>query len=220
MSDPQEAGASREVGRSRSAPTVPLGEICDVQSGMPALKPEQYAAEGLPVIHPVDLVDHRLTASPSRHVPAEEAERLRRYAVTAGDLLMTRSGTVGRVALTTPDEQGWLHGPSLIRLRVRTPESVDPQYLLAFLSSSASQEWIGRAAAGSTIQHLSMRLLAELPVRLPGLAEQRRVGRTLRALDEKIRAHEAVVRATRALRGALTDTMTTGDVHDSDASDR
>ncbi|MGJ7415023.1 restriction endonuclease subunit S [Streptomyces cinereoruber] len=198
----------------------PLVDICDIQSGMPALKPDQYADEGLPVAHPADLIDHRLRESPSRHVPTEDAERLKRYAVTTGDLLITRSGTVGRVALVTPSEEGWLNGPALIRLRVRSADSVDPEYLLAFLVSSIAQEWIRRAAAGSTIQHLSMRLLAELPVRLPSLPEQRRAGRMLRALDEKIRAHQDVVHATRVLRDALVDTMTSGDAHGTGAEDR
>ncbi|WP_338494869.1 restriction endonuclease subunit S [Streptomyces sp. SJL17-4] len=214
---------AQQASRSREDRTVPLGEVCDIQSGMPALKPDEYAAEGLPVIQPADLVGHRLTASPSRHVSVEDADRLARYAVAVGDLLMTRSGTVGRVALTTPDEQGWLSGPSLIRLRVHAAGPADPEYLLAFLASSAAQRWILRATAGSTIQHLSMRMLAELPVRLPGLPEQQRVGRMLRALDEKIRAHEDVVRATRALRDALVDTMTSDDApdaHDAGAGDR
>ncbi|MEU3748251.1 MULTISPECIES: restriction endonuclease subunit S [Streptomyces] len=220
MNQAQDAGAARQEGRSGEGRRVLLGEICDIQSGMPALKPGQYVAEGLPVVHPVDLVGHRLTDSPSRHVPVEDAERLGRYAVADGDLLMTRSGTVGRVARATSDEQGWLNGPSLIRLRVREREYVDPDYLLACLASSAGQEWIRRAAAGSTIQHLSMRLLADLPVHLPGAPEQRRVGRTLKVLEEKIRAHEDVVRATRALRDALTDEMTSGGAHGVGAVDR
>ncbi|MET9932146.1 MULTISPECIES: restriction endonuclease subunit S [unclassified Streptomyces] len=198
---------------------MPLVDICDIQSGMPALKPDQYADEGLPVVHPADLIDHRLRESPFRHVPTEDAERLKKYALTSGDLLITRSGTVGRVALVTPGEEGWLNGPALIRLRVRS-DSVDPEYLLAFLVSSPAQEWIRRAAAGSTIQHLSMRLLAELPVRLPSLQEQRRAGRMLTALNEKIRAHQDVVHATRVLRDALVDTMTSGDVHGAGSEDR
>ncbi|QEV33974.1 restriction endonuclease subunit S [Streptomyces cinereoruber] len=194
------------------AGTVPLSELCHIQGGMPGLKPDQYADAGLPVVRPVDLGSHRVTSSPSRHITVEDALRWRNYALVAGDLLMTRSGTVGRVAQVTPDEEGWLCGPSLIRLRTGASGSVDPGYLLAFLSSTPAQDWIRSAVVGSTgVQHLSIRLLGELPVRLPPLEEQRRVGRVLGALDEKIRAHEDVVRATRVLREALADTMTAGE---------
>ncbi len=190
-----------------------LADLCDIQIGL-VVRPEEFREVGVPVVGARDLVGHRLTRVPERHLDPDGRRPGRDYRLSAGDVLLTRSGTVGRVALVTEAEQGWLNGPHLIRLRVRDPAAVDSAYLVAYLSAPATQRWFQRVATGSAVQHVSLRMLGQLSVRLPPPAEQHEVGRMLAALDDKVRAHEEVVRATRALRGALADLLTSGDAPD------
>ncbi|MFE7596811.1 restriction endonuclease subunit S [Streptomyces sp. NPDC057494] len=199
--------------RDRIRESRTIAELCDTQIGL-VVRPGEYRETGVPVVGARDIVGHRVTRVPERHVVPDERRVGRDYRLEAGDVLLTRSGTVGRVALVTETEKGWLHGPHLIRLRVRADAELDPEYLATYLSASAAQERFQRVATGSAIQHISMKMLGQLPVRLPPLAEQHEIGRTLAALDEKVRAHEEVVRATGALRSTLADLLTSEDMPD------
>ncbi|MFF0477283.1 restriction endonuclease subunit S [Streptomyces sp. NPDC004284] len=191
----------------------PLVDLCETQIGL-VVRPGEYQETGVPVVGARDIVGHRVTRAPDRYLDSDGRRGGRDYRLKAGDVLLTRSGTVGRVALVTETETGWLNGPHLIRLRVRARAELDPEYLATYLSASAAQGWFQRVATGSAVRHISTKMLGQLPVRLPPLAEQHEIGRTLAALDEKVRAHEEVVRTTRALRGALADLLASGDMPD------
>ncbi|MFE4589382.1 restriction endonuclease subunit S [Streptomyces laurentii] len=187
-----------------------LSALCELMSGMPEQRVGEFGHSGdggVPVVGATDLVEHRIVNPPARTLPMERAGLLTPYALKTGDILMSRSGTVGRVGLVTGREEGWFGGPHVIRLR--PVREADPAYLLAYLSASFAQDWIRRAASGSTgVRHVTLKVLGGLPVRVPPWEEQQRVGRALAALDDKIRAHQEVIRATAELRAALVERMT------------
>ncbi|GAA4787116.1 restriction endonuclease subunit S [Streptomyces ziwulingensis] len=188
--------------------SVRLGEICDIQGGGPAVRTAQQAEEGTPLVRPADLRHQRLPSSPSAMicVDPDRARGLSKYRILANDILVTRTGTVGRVALVTEQESGWLYNTHLFRVRVR--ETVQAPYLMALLSHRDAGEWLERRAAGTTgMRSITLRTLQELQVPLPPPERQSEIGSALRAVDEKIRAHEEVVRATVELRGTLADLL-------------
>ncbi|MER7919502.1 MULTISPECIES: restriction endonuclease subunit S [unclassified Streptomyces] len=187
----------------------PLGEICDIQAGGPALRKGDQVPAGLPVIRPSDLRHRRVSASTVAHLDPERARGLLKYRLDTGDILVTRTGTVGRAALVTEKESGWLYNTHLLRVRANNPSQAP--YLLAFLSDRRVTDWLERRAAGTTgMRSVSIRTLSDLPVSLPPLDRQWEIGAALKAVDEKVRAHEEIVRATTELRETLAELMMTG----------
>ncbi|GAB2879058.1 restriction endonuclease subunit S [Streptomyces mayteni] len=186
---------------------VPLGAVCELRSG---ITPRPAEEGDVPVVRPADL--HRRAVSPAaiRRVSHEMAARLGQYELRSGDIVCTRTGTVGRFALIGEAERGWLYNTQLVRIRP-TPE-VHPPYLLHFLSLRTTGEWIGTRTTKSTIPSIAIRALGELPVPLPSAPEQRAIVTTLTALDEKARAHEEVVRATDRLRETIAELLMTGEL--------
>lgn len=143
------------------------------------------------------------------HVDSQKARALRRYRIAAGDILLTRTGTVGRAGLVTTDEDGWLYNTHLLRVRAHDPAQAP--YLLAFISHRRAADWLDRRAVGTTgMRSITVRTLADLPVSLPPLDRQRDIGAALTAVDEKIRAHEEIVRVTMELRETLSDLLLSG----------
>ncbi|MFB0620938.1 restriction endonuclease subunit S [Streptomyces sp. AGS-58] len=68
-----------------------------------------------------------------------------------------------------------------------------------------------RRAAGTTgMRSATARTLEQPPVSLPPLDRQREIGTALRAVDEKIRAHEEIIRASVELRATLSDLLMSG----------
>ncbi|MBD9701030.1 restriction endonuclease subunit S [Streptomyces caniscabiei] len=196
---------------------APLQDLCASIAAGPAARAEDrghlQADGGTPVVLPRDLDGLRIVPGEAAAVPAipwDRARTLAKYQLAEGDILITRTGTVGRCALVTGEHAGWLLHPNLVRLRLPGKVMVPPAYLAAFLSSAAAQEWIRTRTAGSVIPSLSIRTLGELPVVLPPPAEQETIGATLAALDDKIQAHTEIARATRAYRAVLADALMNG----------
>jgi type I restriction enzyme S subunit len=189
---------------------VPLGEICDIQAGGPAVRRSERTQEGIPLVRPADLRNRRISdRSGMVCVDPGTARGLSKYRVLADDILVTRTGAVGRTALVTVHESGWLYNTHLFRVRAHDP--AQSPYLLAYLSHRTVGDWLERRAAGTTgMRSITVRTLQDLPVALPPLDRQREIGAALRAVDEKIRAHEEIVRVTTDLRETLSGLLLSG----------
>ncbi|MFF9526099.1 restriction endonuclease subunit S [Streptomyces achromogenes] len=187
-----------------------LGDLCSLQVG-PHIRPEERtdADDGVPVVLPRDLVHQRIAPAGRVVLNPAKARLLDRYRLVEGDVLVTRTGTVGRCALVTGEQHQWLY-TQLVRLRLPEPDPVLAAYLTGYLSAGAAQRWMERRSAGATIPSLSLRDLGTLPVLLPPAAEQKAIGETLAALDEKIRVHTEIARTTGEYRGILADLLMAG----------
>lgn len=196
---------------------VPLKELCASLHAGAAVRAQDkgrtQADGGVPVVLPRDLREQRITTAEPAAVPAvpwQRARALEKYLLAEGDILITRTGNVGRLALVTREHGGWLFHPNLVRLRLPDGGPARASYLAAYLSSGTAQEWIRARAAGAVIPSVSIRTLGGLPVPLPPDAEQRAIGAILAALDDKIRAHTEIARATSEYRGLLADALMAG----------
>ncbi|QJS11259.1 N-6 DNA methylase [Streptomyces argyrophyllae] len=191
---------------------VSLGDICEIQGGGPAVRRTERIEAGVPLIRPADLRNRRIVdRSGMMCVDPRTARDLSKYRVLADDILVTRTGAVGRVALVTAQESGWLYNTHLFRVRAHEPAQA--AFLLAYLSRWGAGEWLERRAAGTTgMRSITVRTLHDLPVPLPTLDQQREIGAALHAIDEKIKAHEEIIRATADLREVLSDLLMSGDL--------
>ncbi|GAA4242463.1 hypothetical protein GCM10022254_75560 [Actinomadura meridiana] len=190
---------------------VRLADLCRIQAGPShsLVKKAERAANGVPLVMPAHLQDHRISAEDAVLLSAESARALEKYQIRLGDILIVRTGSVGPTALVTAAEEGWL--PSTNLIRVRPDDGVDPGYLLALLSSPTVQNWIeARSGAASAIPSISAANLGMLPVKLPPPDEQRRIGLAVDALDTQITAHHALARAAETARAALADGLVNG----------
>lgn len=101
--------------------------------------------------------------------------------IKAGWTLITRSGTIGRMAFARPDMEGLACSEDVLRV-VPDPEKIPPGYLYAYLSSKFGVPLIVSGTYGAIIQHIEPEHIADLVV--PRLGEK---------LEQQ--AHELVQRA-------------------------
>ncbi|MFC8367507.1 restriction endonuclease subunit S [Streptomyces sp. NPDC057239] len=195
----------------------PLKDLCESVQAGPSVRASDKGrtqADGdVPIVLPRDLRGNRvITAEPAAvpAVPRERARTLEKYLLREGDILIVRTGTVGRLALITGRHAGWLYHHGLVRLRLPVQGPVQASYLAACLGSEAAQDWMRIRSAGSVIPSVSTRTLGELPVLVPPAAEQQAIGATLAALDEKVRVHSEIARVTGEYRRTLAEALLTG----------
>ena len=95
------------------------------------------------------------------YMPREDYERLSKYALKAGDVLVSVVGTIGNSALIEPQ-----HIPAIFSCKstaVRT-RGLDPCYLVAYLNSSYGRGLLIRKARGAIQQGLNLGDLQSLKV--------------------------------------------------------
>lgn len=115
-----------------------LGDICRITPGA-ATKDSPDGT--IPVVKPRNVVSGRIVG-PTDHIDADQALQRSTYRIQPGDILCTRTGTVGKIALASSAEDGWIFGTGLIRIRIRpdTGQQVDPLFLSIYLAHSSARE--------------------------------------------------------------------------------
>jgi len=92
----------------------------------------------------------------------------------SGDVLLSKSGTIGKVGVVRNGAVGAIAADGLFVLRP-DPTRLDPHFLSAYLDSNECRAWLDANARGATIRHLARRVIDGLPLPLPPLQVQQRV---------------------------------------------
>ena len=74
------------------------------------LHKSDYISNGIPLVNPVNIVESRIVPSSGMMVSTETRARLCSYVLQTGDVVIGRRGDLGRCALVTDTEEGWLCG--------------------------------------------------------------------------------------------------------------
>jgi type I restriction enzyme, S subunit len=195
-----------------------LGALCaagggDVQTGPfgSQLHASDYVVAGVPSVMPVNIGDNRILTQGIARVSEQDAERLGRHRLRAGDIVYSRRGDVERRALVRAREDGWLCGTGC--LRVRLGPRIVSAWLSYYLGHPEVRAWIVRHAVGATMPNLSTGILSALPVAVPPSSEQSAIAEVLGALDDKIECNGRIVRMCDGLAAAYfrhaADALTT-----------
>ena len=167
--------------------SINLGKIADIITGPfgSMLHKSDYRETGTPVIMPQDIGDRTLSLENIARIGQRDAERLARYATVENDIVYARRGDVEKHAFITADEAGALCGTGCLRVRV-DERKADPLFVSFYLNRPESRMWIRLHAVGSNMPNINTDILSELPMELPDLEAQRKVGSLLRRVDAKI----------------------------------
>ncbi|WP_307814640.1 N-6 DNA methylase [Leucobacter aridicollis] len=132
----------------------PSGEILGSRHWLPE------SEEGVAVVEARNL--DGLVIGEMRRVSAEDAERLAKYRVVQGDVMIARRGRLHRVAVVGEKHAGAIYGTSVIRIRPR--DGVDPAALVKMLRSPQAQKWLAGRSTGSTLPHVTAAIIGEVPI--------------------------------------------------------
>ncbi|RCG31478.1 hypothetical protein DQ384_07775 [Sphaerisporangium album] len=206
-------GYSRGIPRGWSR--VALSDLCSIQAGPSFSRlgmAERVADGSVPIVMPRHLHQGSIVADDADQTTEGTAERLARFRLQADDILCVRSGAMGHPAIVREQQEGWLFGGNLHRLRLLRADTVDPHYLLIFLNLPSVMSWIHRRSRATVIPFINTRDLGRLTVTVPPLDEQRQIRSALNTLDEQVAVHEEFARAAATARTALAEQLLEGAV--------
>ena len=150
---------------------VRFSEIMSTMSTGPfgsMLHKTDYIEKGIPLVNPANMV-------PSDKMMISEAtrRRLSSYILHAGMIVLGRRGEMGRCAVVTEKEDGWLCGTGSFFMEPSM--SLYVYYVVSLFSSPYVKFYLGGKSVGTTMSNLNHTILSKMPIPLPPLAEQRRI---------------------------------------------
>ena len=125
------------------------------------------------------------------------AKELESYSLTDGDIVMARRGEVGRIALVTQKENGWLCGTGSFVLKFG--EHIFRDYLKLVFRCKFVRNYLAGESVGMTMVNLNHGILKKLPFAVPPVSEQHRIVAKvdeLMALCDTLKARLADAQAT------------------------
>jgi type I restriction enzyme S subunit len=147
------------------------------------LKTEHYTTSGARVIRLQNIGRGVFLDQFKAFISLDRFDRLERHSVRPGDVIVAALGDGARPAgraCTVPPE----FGKGIVKadcFRVRLPPDViEPEYLIGFLNSPVALTQAASQMRGATRPRLTVEMLRETRIPLPGLAEQRRIAARLR----------------------------------------
>ncbi len=169
-----------------------LSEIAEtIQTGPfgSQLHQSDYSEMGTPVVMPKDLIGGSISEASIARISADHVARLSRHKMSSGDIVYSRRGDVGRCALVTPKEQGWLCGTGCLRVTVDSAKA-NPMYVFYYLQLPKTIAWVENHAVGATMLNLNTTILGSIPIRLPDKRTQDKVVSVISSYDELISTNQ------------------------------
>ena len=165
-----------------------LPEYVFFQEG-PGLRKWQWTDDGMKVINVKNILpDGSIDLSNSdRYISLEEFEqRYSHFAVEDGDIVVASSGSYGKVGRIYRRHLPLMMNTSVIRFHPLSPESLDPNYLFAFLRSNLFHNQVESLVTGSVQKNFGPSHLKIMEIPVPLLPTQRNIAAVLSAYDDLI----------------------------------
>src|SRR5690554_1515847 len=149
-----------------------------------ALKRAELKEDGVPVYEQQHAI--RGDRDFRYFIDEEKYEKLKRFTVETNDLIISCSGTVGRISVIREGDPKGIISQALLILRPDA-EKVLPEYLYYFFSSNRGFHELINASQGAVQLNIAPRAVVEkIPVPIPCIEEQKTIVAILKGVDDKI----------------------------------
>lgn len=166
--------------------TTTLGEVCLLVTDGKHGDCANEDRSGFYFISAKDIRDGRINYDRARQIKESDfAETHRRTDLKPGDVLVTNSGTIGRLAVASDDERTFrtTFQKSVAILKPR-PREISSQFLYYFLTANLNA--FVRPVAGAAQKNLLLGDIRQFHICKPRLIEQERIASILCAYDDLI----------------------------------
>ena len=162
-----------------------LGDVSTIKTGPfgSMLHKEDYISNGIPLVNPIHIKDYRVVADKDFTISDEKAKELSNYILRKNDVIFARRGDIGRCAVISDKENGYLCGTG--SLFVRFELRVIPQYIMYIIRSNSFIKELISKAKGATMLNLNSTIIAALTIPLPPLFLQQEFAKRIELIEQQ-----------------------------------
>ena len=135
------------------------------------LHQEDYIENGIPLINPSHIKNGKIIPNHKLTVSKLKYEELTQYHLRLNDVLLGRRGEMGRCAVVTQNEVGWLCGTGSLFIRPNVA-NMNPFFLELLLSSDSIKKYLENVSQGQTMANLNKSIVGAIPLILPSIEIQ------------------------------------------------
>jgi len=180
--------------------------------GWQGLTTEEYLDEGnYYLVTGTDFKDGRVDWPTCVYIDKERYDKDPNIKLRENDILITKDGTIGKIALIKKLHKGATLNSGIFLLRPLNNE-YNPEYMFWLLNSFYFENFINILGAGSTISHLYQKYFVNFRFPVPPASEQQQISRILNTVRQKIILHQARKERLIGLKKGLMQVLLTGKI--------
>lgn len=134
--------------------------------------------------------DGTVDYSTVHYVEKNRYEQDTKIQVENGSILITKDGTLGKVALVQGLNMPATLNAGVFNVKIKDPGTIDVDYVYQYLAAPFLMKYANAKSTGGTIKHLNQNILIDFPVLLPRKREQVKLAELLNGLDNTITLHQ------------------------------
>lgn len=188
----------------------------DMQTGPfgSQLHAEDYVDDGIPLINPAHMIAGRIVPDSKVSVDEETQERLSRHKLCEGEIIFARRGELGRCAIVTKNQEGWLCGTGSLKAQLNS--RLIPEYAYLLITSEGVVSELSLESKGSTMDNLNTETLGRVRMPVPPNREQGDILKYVDSISGKykqlIQNAGSAIELMRERRTALISAAVTGKI--------
>lgn len=166
---------------------VHIADICEIKSGKRIPKGFDFSpiTTDYRYIRARDIKKGKVDSSDLGYISKEVKDKIARYIVQEDDVVVSIAGTIGEVGYVPSELDGVNLTENAVRLTNFT-EGVFSKFVLYWLMTEWSYEYMNGVAAGSAQPKLGIYKIEQIPISLPSFEIQHRIADILSAYDDLI----------------------------------
>ncbi|MCT0446505.1 restriction endonuclease subunit S [Lactococcus cremoris] len=155
----------------------------------PSAKDMSDKANGIPFLRGSDFSNGYLDSSNANYIKPEKHAELTSGHIKQDDIVLAVRGSLGTLGYATKENEGWNINSQLAILRTNKSE-ISGMFLIQYLLGSKGQKEIFSRNTGTALKQLPIKQLKDIPVPVPTLLEQQKIGSFFKKLDDTIDLHQ------------------------------
>lgn len=160
--------------KSGKYPIKELGNfITEIHYG--ASVKNDYVEDGIPLLRILNLKPNHIDLSDVVRLPKSKSKEIGNCYIYENDLLVSRSGSIGIVAVVPKEADGFAYGSFMIKFRVN--EQLDNNYVSIWLNSDISKLLVQRERIGAIQGNITIPTIQSFLLPLPPVEKQKEIAR-------------------------------------------
>ena len=154
-----------------------------------------------------DFDNGRVKYSTCHYVEKKRFDQDTKIQISTGSILITKDGTLGKVALVEELPKPATLNAGVFNVRVKDDAVLSYKYLYHYLKAPFLMKYVTANATGGTIKHLNQSILVDFPIPITEKPEQDRIAKLLDSLESSITLHQRKLERLQEVKKGLLQKM-------------
>lgn len=183
-----------------------LGEVAEIKDSA-RIPNEEWTNSGIPYIRASDISNETMKGTLFISSEKYTFYKGKTGAPTKGDVLFNGGGKIGKALVLTDNKPIYVQGGAVLYARTSESQELTGQYLKVYFETHPAKKYIDLASAGGTMKHFTLLSSQKMPIQIPNIVEQQKIGKYFHNLDNLITLQQKKIDQLQHIKKAFLNKM-------------